>query len=64
METLLTPSEVRQVLGLRSTHNLNRFAKRYGIPLVRFGGRMVRIRASDLARVIDSHLEEAKTLEA
>jgi hypothetical protein len=55
---LLTFDEARRVLGLQTTKNFGRFARRYGIPIIRFGGRCARVRAVDLNRAIREHEEE------
>jgi hypothetical protein len=55
--TLLTLREAAARLRLRSGANFVRFARRHRIPLIRLGGRVVRVRAADLARALDEHRE-------
>jgi hypothetical protein len=52
-DQLLTLDEAAASLRLRSADNFARFARRHGIPLVRLGCRVVRVRASDLARTVE-----------
>ncbi len=54
---LLTFAQGSERLGLTSPDNFSRFARRYGIPIVRFGARCARIRSSDLERAIQRHTE-------
>ena len=54
---LLTFAQGSELLGLASSDNFARFAKRHGIPIVRFGSRCVRIRSSDLERAIQRRIE-------
>ena len=56
-DELLTFEQARERLGLTSPDNFSRFARRYGIPIVRFGSRCARIRFSDLERAIQRHTE-------
>ena len=46
-EELLLVEEAVAVLRLHGPHNFARFARRHGLPVVRFGGR-VRVRRADL----------------
>ena len=57
MEELLTVGDAARVLKLKSAQNFRRFAKRHGIPLVRLGAKVVRIRVSDLERSIAAHVD-------
>ena len=56
-DKLLTFAESSERLGLASPDNFARFAKRYGIPVIRFGPRIARIRSSDLERAIQRRTE-------
>ncbi len=56
-DQLLTFEEARERLRLGSAGNFSRFARRYGIPIIRFGSRCARIRFSDLERAIQRHSE-------
>ena len=49
---LLTLSEAAERLRLQSPANFSRFARRHGIPLLRMGTRVVRVREQDLEAVI------------
>ncbi len=55
LDKLLTFAQSSELLGLASRDNFARFAKRYGIPIIRFGPRIARIRSSDLERAIQRH---------
>jgi hypothetical protein len=50
-EELLLVSEAVALLRLRGPQNFARFARRHGIPLVRFGAR-VRVRRIDIDRFV------------
>jgi hypothetical protein len=52
---LLLVSEAVALLRLRGPENFARFARRHGIPLVRFGAR-VRVRRSDIDNFVLSSL--------
>ena len=52
---LLTLSEAAARLRLSTPETFARFARRHGIPLIRIGPRVVRIRARDLDRVLEDH---------
>ena len=52
---LLTLSEAAARLRLKNGASFSRFARRYFIPLVRIGRRVVRIRESDLDRFLQDH---------
>ena len=54
-ESLLTLQEAADVLRLRTAETFSRFARRHEIPLVRFGSRVVRVRAKELDAAIRSH---------
>ena len=47
-QKLLTLDESAQVFRLASAETFARFARRNSIPLIKMGGRVVRVRASDL----------------
>ena len=53
---LLTLSEAAEQMRLRNAATFSRFARRHGIRLVRFGSRVVRVRAEDLENAIHAHL--------
>ncbi len=57
IDELLTLDEAAQLLRLRTPETFARFAKRYALPLVRIGRRVVRVRAQDLDRLIVEHLD-------
>jgi len=54
-QELLTLTEAAALLRLQSGETFSRFARRHGIPLLKIGGRLVRIRASDLEGFIALH---------
>ena len=54
-QQLLTLTEGAALLRLQSGETFARFARRHGIPLLKVGARIVRIRASDLERFIEVH---------
>ena len=54
-QQLLTLTEAADRLRLQSAETFARFARRHGIPLLKVGARIVRIRASDLERFIEVH---------
>jgi len=56
---LLTLSEAAQVVRLRTAETFARFARRHGIPLVKIGGRVVRVRVADLLGAIERHREKS-----
>ncbi len=56
---LLTLDQGARLLGLRTAETFARFARRHGIPLVKFGARVVRVRAEDVDRAIWAHREMA-----
>ena len=47
--------EAAEKLRLASGETFSRFARRYGIPLVRFGPKIVRVSAADLSEAIRAH---------
>ena len=55
-QELLTLAEGARALRLRNAETFARFARRNSIPLVKMGRRVVRVRASDLARAIEQHV--------
>jgi hypothetical protein len=55
-DRLLTLNEAARVLRLRTQRNFARFARRHGLPLVRFGSRTILVRQEDLERVVRTHL--------
>ena len=57
MTDLLTLGEGAQRFKLANGETFGRFAKRHGIPIVRFGKKVVRVRSSDLERAITEHLD-------
>ena len=52
---LLTLTEAADILRLRSGETFSRFARRHGIPVLKIGARLVRIRASDLENFMEIH---------
>ncbi len=54
-QQLLTLTEAADLLRLQSGETFARFARRHGIPLLKIGSRLVRIRAGDLERFIAIH---------
>ena len=54
-DSLLKLDEAASVLRLRSGEAFSRFAERHGIPLIRFGRKVVRVRRSDLEHAIRAH---------
>ena len=54
-DELLLVREAVALLRLRGPENFARFARRHGIPLVRFGAR-VRVRQSDIDRFVLENL--------
>ena len=53
---LLTITEAAERLRLQSPANFARFARRHGIPLLRMGARVVRVRERDLEAVIGAQI--------
>lgn len=51
----LTLREGASLLRLATPETFARFARRHGIPLVKFGSRLVLVRERDLTRAIDAH---------
>ena len=62
-DTLLTLTEGAKALGLSTAETFSRFAKRHGIPLIRFGRKVVRVRTADLERAIASHRDSPRPAE-
>ena len=58
-QQLLTLAEAADLLRLQSGETFARFARRHGIPLLKIGARLVRIRAGDLERFIAIHTRTA-----
>ena len=58
-QQLLTLTEAADFLRLQSAETFARFARRHGIPLLKIGSRLVRIRAGDLERFIAVHTRTA-----
>ena len=58
-QRLLTLTEAADLLRLQSGETFARFARRHGIPLLKIGSRLVRIRAGDLERFIAIHTRTA-----
>ena len=56
-DELLLVHEAVSLLRLRGPENFARFARRHGIPLVRFGAR-VRVRRSDIERFVEANVCE------
>lgn len=54
-QRLLTLTEAADILRLQSGETFSRFARRHGIPLLKIGARLVRIRASDLENFMAIH---------
>lgn len=54
---LLTLAEAAQLVRLRTAETFARFARRHGIPLVKIGRRVVRVRVADLKSAIEVHRE-------
>lgn len=59
MTRLLTLREAAEALRLSTSETFVRFARRYGIPLVRIGPRVIRVRAADLERAIEHNTVHA-----
>ena len=55
---LLTLAEGARILRLRTAETFARFARRHGIPLVKIGRRVVRVRRIDLETAIRNHREQ------
>ena len=51
-DQLMTLAEAAEQLRLSTGETFARFARRHGIPLVRFGGRVVRVRREVLEQAI------------
>ena len=63
-ERLLTPAEVAEMLGItEGTLSVWRCVKRYPLPYVK-AGRMVRYKAADVAKFIDSRTESCEAVPA
>ena len=56
-DRLLTLDEAAQQVRLKNAATFSRFARRHGIPVIRFGNKVVRIRASDVEKAISAHCE-------
>jgi excisionase family DNA binding protein len=54
-QELLTLAEAADILRLQSGETFSRFARRHGIPLLKIGSRLVRVRASDLEKFMAIH---------
>ena len=57
---LLTLAEAARIFRLRTAETFARFARRHGIPLVRIGNRVVRVRRVDLETVIREHCGQSE----
>ena len=53
--TLLTLAEAAEIMRLSCPESFARFARVHGIPLVRFGQKVVRVRPSDLRAAIEAN---------
>ena len=54
-DQLLTLDEAADRLRLSTGETFARFARRHGIPLVKIGSRVVRVRRRDLDALIETH---------
>ena len=54
-DQLMTLAEAADQLRLSTGETFARFARRHGIPLVKIGSRVVRVRRRDIDAVIESH---------
>jgi len=57
-DELLLVGEAVARLRLRGPQNFARFARRHGIPIVRFGAR-IRVRRSDIDRFVEENVYES-----
>ena len=55
MDRLLTLDDAASAMRLSTGETFARFARRHGILLVIFGGRVVRVRMADLERAVRAH---------
>ncbi len=55
---LLTPAECAEIFRLSTPETFVRFAKRWGIPLIRIGSKIIRISRTDLEEFIQRHRQE------
>ena len=61
---LMTPEEAAAQLRLKSSRNLARFARRHGLPLIRLGQRVIRVRVEDLEQFLESRRAASTTAQA